>query len=210
MFAETLLNTPRIFITGTDTHVGKTYVATHLLKAHAKAGLRAVGIKPIASGCHWQAGQLVNEDALALQAHATCPLPYERVNPLAFELAVAPHIAAAPQTLSVSNLLTACQGSLAVECDRQVIEGAGGWLCPLNATETLADFAVSLDCPVLLVVGLQLGCLNHAALTYQAIQASGAPWLGWVANRLPPGMPHTEDNIEMLSELLNAAPLALL
>lgn len=210
MFPETLLNTPRIFIAGTDTHVGKTYVATRLLQAQAEAGLRTVGIKPIASGCHWQAGQLVNEDALALQIQATCPLPYSLVNPLAFELPVAPHIAAAPQALSVSGLLAACQDSFDVACDRQVIEGAGGWLCPLNATETLADFAVALACPVLLVVGLQLGCLNHAALTYQAIQASGAPWLGWVANRLPPEMPFVAENIEMLSHLLDAPPLALL
>lgn len=201
------------FITGTDTGVGKTLVAAALLEAAGARGLRTVGLKPVAAGCTQRAGEWVNEDALRLMAAATVPLPYMLVNPVALEPAIAPHVAAARAgvPLAAAPLAADCAGALAeAAADFAVVEGAGGWLVPLNATETLADVAVRLGLPVVLVVGLRLGCLNHALLTAAAIRSSGLPLAGWVGTAPGEPMPALVDNVATLRARLAAPCLGVL
>ena len=194
-----------LFITGTDTDVGKTAIATGLLSAANKAGLRTAAIKPIAAGCVYTGTGLENNDALQLQAIASHKLPYQQVNPIAREAAIAPHIAAqeSGKTLSASRLVGFCRGLTLLPLDLIVIEGAGGWRVPLNDRETLADVAREMNCPVVLVVGMRLGCLNHALLTAEAIRADGLVIAGWVANIIDPDMSRLEENIATLKRLFN-------
>ena len=194
-----------LFITGTDTDVGKTAIATGLLSAANVAGLRTAAIKPIAAGCVDTGTGLENNDALQLQAIASHKLPYQQVNPIALEAAIAPHIAAqeSGKTLSASRLVGFCRGLTLLPLDLIVIEGAGGWRVPLNDRETLADVAREMNCPVILVVGMRLGCLNHALLTAEAIRADGLLIAGWVANIIDPDMPRLEENIATLKRLFN-------
>jgi dethiobiotin synthetase len=184
------------FITGTDTGVGKTRIACGLLQAANKQSLSTLGLKPIASGCDYIDGRWRNEDAVALQKVATLSLAYEQINPIALPQAIAPHLAAKAQgmTLCVKNLLRHYQSLQPLAAQFVVVEGAGGWSVPLNATETLADFAVALKLPVILVVGIRLGCINHALLTAQAIAATHLTLAGWVANCVEPETPE-QDNI---------------
>jgi dethiobiotin synthetase len=189
------------FVTGTDTGVGKTVVTAGLLAAAGVAGLRAVGLKPVAAGGFRRDGEWVNEDALVLQATANVPLAYAEVNPVMLPEAMAPHIAAARagRALAVGSLVEAITGVLATHRpDVALIEGAGGWLCPLNDTETLADLAVALRAEVLLVAGLRLGCLNHSLLTAGAVGAAGLRLAGWIANSLDPAMPVAAENVAAL------------
>lgn len=176
----------RLFIAGTDTNVGKTYVATSLLHYYAHRGWTTLGIKPLATGATMTADGLRNEDATALQAASTMKLPYEMINPYVFELPVAPTIAAdcVGATLSSTQLLYSCESALATNPDLLIIEGVGGWAVPLNAEETMADFVALLKASVLLVVGMRLGCLNHAILTVQSMRARGITCVGWVANTI--------------------------
>lgn len=176
---------PHIFITGTDTEVGKTRISTGLMAVLQKQGLKTAGMKPIASGCDWIDGQWKNEDALAMIAQSDVVLPYATVNPFAFEPAIAPHIAAkqANVTISVSVIKQQFE-AIAKQADAVVVEGAGGWLVPLNDEKTLADLAVELNLPVVLVVAIKLGCINHALLSVEAIQQRGLKLVGWVANHL--------------------------
>lgn len=192
------------FITGTDTNVGKTFVSVQLLKKLASLGLSTIALKPIASGCLPTPHGLVNDDALALQQAATVSLPYTAVNPYAFEPPIAPHIAAAQAgvALSVENLIETLTPILNTKAEVKLIEGAGGWLLPLNAQETLADYVTSIQAQVILVVDLKLGCLNHALLTAEAIQQRGLTLAGWVANSVSEIMPHYEENLRFLSEKL--------
>jgi dethiobiotin synthetase len=197
------------FLTGTDTDVGKTLVATALLHKAQSEGLTTVGLKPVAAGAELTKEGLRNEDALALQAVSSVKLHYEQVNPYCFEPAIAPHIAAAEAgtRLTVARLEGFCRGVLLQKPDFCVIEGAGGWRVPLNNRETLADLAKSLQLPVILVVGMRLGCINHALLTAQAIQQDGLRLTGWVANTCEMSvMPRYQDNLDTLKSLL-AAPL---
>lgn len=195
------------FITGTDTGVGKTLVSQILIRRLRQNYANVVGFKPVASGCRMTPAGLRNADALALQQASTMVLPYETVNPYAFEPSIAPHLAAADTNTSI-DLASICTGIESVTADRIVVEGVGGWLVPLNARESMADLAQRLELPVVLVVGMRLGCLNHALLTAAAIQQCGLPLVGWVANQIDPDFVRCEDNISTLKARLGV-PLLL-
>jgi len=205
--------TPGLFITGTSTGVGKTLVSAAWTRALAARGHRVVGLKPIASGSTRDAsGRLRNADALALQAAASVELPYELVNPYCFEPAIAPHLAAEeariPTSLPdlVEHYFRATAGA-----ELAVVEGAGGWRVPLYPAGFLSDLPEQLGLGVVLVVGLTLGCLNHARLTLEVIKASGrCPFLGWVGNAIDPGFERPEANLTTLERLLGGPPLTLL
>jgi dethiobiotin synthetase len=200
-----------VFIAGTDTGVGKTLFSAALLLHLAAAGVRAAVCKPVAAGCRREGGRLVNADAELLAAAAPLHRPLEVVNPVALEPAIAPHIAAAEAgvALAAEALAQACRRA-GEDADFVVVEGAGGWRVPLNADQTLADLARMLGLPVVLVVGLRLGCLNHALLSAQAIRADGLELAGWVANPIDPAMPRLEENIAALEARLQAPMLARL
>lgn len=195
------------FVTGTDTDVGKTTIAAGLLRAARLAGLSTAAVKPVASGCEDGAAGLRNSDALALLAECSLPLSYAEVNPFAFAPAIAPHLAAreAGVELKVEALATAVQAVLAQQADFTLVEGAGGWRVPLGEQATLADLPIALDLPVILVVGVRLGCINHALLTAEAIARDGLRLAGWVANVLDPQTSRLDDNLRTLTERL-AAP----
>ena len=188
------------FITGTDTGVGKTSVAVALLQAAAKQGLSTAAVKPVAAGCELSSKGLLNDDALFLQQACTTALSYEHINPFALQPAIAPHFAAARENLRLDakSLVTHCQTILDLKADFTVIEGAGGWRVPLNDSETFADIAKRLKVPVILVVDIKLGCLNHALLSAEAIRADGLKLAGWVANQAS-GVDECHD--EMVADL---------
>ena len=197
---------PAYFITGTDTDVGKTTVAAGLLQAARAAGLSTAAGKPVASGCEVTPEGLRNADALALMAQCTLALSYEEVNPVAFEPAIAPHNAAreAGVALTVQALLTPMQRILRQRADFTLIEGAGGWRVPLSGQDSLSDVAQGLDLPVILVVGVRLGCISHALLTAEAIAQDGLQLAGWVANIIDPKTSRLEENLATLAERLPA------
>lgn len=197
-----------VFVTGTDTEVGKTWVSAALLAALRARGLSTAAMKPIASGSERDAnGDLRNEDALALQGAASVAMPYERVNPYAFEPPIAPHLAAADVGVRMDVASLCAQARrMATEADVVVVEGVGGWAVPLDERQSLHDLAQGLDWPVILVVGLRLGCLNHALLTAEAISHRGLRLAGWVANAIDPDFARLDDNVATLRERL-AAPL---
>lgn len=201
-----------IFVTGTSTGVGKTVVTAGLLRLLGRRGVRAVGLKPVASGSERQGpgGLLCNSDALELQAAAPVRLPYEAVNPWCFAPAIAPHLAAreAGRPILLPDM-TDWYGRVTADTDVALVEGAGGWRVPSHPGGFLSDFPESLGLDVILVVGLTLGCLNHARLTAEAIAASGRCRLaGWVANSVDPQFERRPENIETLADLLGSAPLA--
>lgn len=197
---------PAYFIAGTDTDVGKTTIAAGLLYAARQAGLSTAAGKPVASGCEQTPHGLRNADALALLAECSLPLSYDEVNPVAFEPAIAPHIAAreAGVVLSVSSLLAPMQRVLAKQADFTLIEGAGGWRVPLSGQDSLSDVARGLDLPVILVVGVRLGCISHALLTAEAIAQEGLQLAGWVANIIDSKTARLEENLATLAERLPA------
>lgn len=197
---------PAYFIAGTDTDVGKTTVAAGLLHAAQLAGLSTLGAKPVASGCSAGAKGLRNDDALALIAQSSIKLPYEQINPFAFEPAIAPHLAAreAGVILSVQALLDPMRAVLAHGADFTLIEGAGGWRVPLSDQANLSDLAIALKLPVILVVGVRLGCINHALLSAEAIARDGLQLAGWVANIVDPRTSRLEENLASLAERLPA------
>ena len=195
------------FITGTDTNVGKTYIACQLLRAAQERGCSTLGLKPLAAGAEKIAGEWRNEDAVLLHQAATIKLPYADINPFCFELAAAPHLAAKKIgiTLDAKTIAQNVRNTLdESDFDYGVIEGAGGWRVPLNNTETMADVVKLLQIPVILVVGMKLGCINHALLTTEAIKADGVTLHGWIANDLGNPMPLLEENIATLEQLLSA------
>jgi dethiobiotin synthetase len=197
-----------IFVTGTDTGVGKTRIATALLRALAGAGVRAVGMKPVAAGFEPPAN--INGDVIALRAAGNVDVPLEDCNPYAFADAVAPHLAAAAAGIDIAMpAIVAAAGRLRARADRLVVEGAGGALVPLDGTRDMLDIAVALELPVLLVVGMRLGCLSHALLTALALQRRGLVLAGWIANELPPGMALAQQNVEALAERLGCAPVVV-
>ena len=173
------------FVTGTDTGVGKTTVAVALLQAAAARGLTTAAIKPVAAGCESTPNGLRNDDALKLQAASTLAINYPQINPVALEPAIAPHFAAQRVGLGLraEQLAEHCRSVIAMGADFTVIEGAGGWRVPLNDGETFADIAIALHVPVILVVDIKLGCLNHALLSAEAIRSDGLRLAGWVANQ---------------------------
>ena len=197
---------PAYFITGTDTDVGKTTVAAGLLQAARAAGLSTAAGKPVASGCEATPEGLRNADALALMAQCTVALSYEEINPVAFEPAIAPHIAAreAGVALTVQALLKPMQRILNQQADFTLIEGAGGWRVPLSGQDSLSDVARGLGLPVILVVGVRLGCISHALLTAEAIAQDGLQLAGWVANIIDTKTSRLEENLATLAERLPA------
>ena len=199
------------FVAGTDTDAGKTLVACALLAQARAQGLTTAAVKPVAAGCEQTSEGLRNDDALQLMAQCTLPLYYEQVNPVAFEAPIAPHIAAQQlgRRLQVDPLAGFSRGVLAQGANLTVIEGAGGWRVPLNSRETLADLAKALNVPVILVVGMRLGCINHALLTVEAIARDGLPLAGWVANRIDPNMAMFEQNLATLEQRIQAPLLGV-
>lgn len=199
------------FVTGTDTDAGKTVVACGLLKSFANEGLTTAAVKPVAAGCDSTAEGLRNGDALALMSVVTQTLPYGQVNPIALAPAIAPHIAASQvnKRLSVARLAGFCRGVSMAKVDRVLIEGAGGWRVPLNERETLADLPKELNIPVILVVGMKLGCINHAILTIEAIRNDGCELAGWVANVVDKDMAELAANFASLQSYIPAPCLGL-
>jgi dethiobiotin synthetase len=198
------------FITGTDTDAGKTSIAAGLLCAAKQQQHSTLAMKPVASGCQMSVEGLRNSDALALIEQSTVQLPYSQVNPYAFAPAIAPHIAAqeAGIELSVRDLYRAAQIILQEPADFTLIEGAGGWRVPISSTEFLSDFAIALQLPVILVVGVKLGCINHAVLSAQAIVHDGLELAGWVANVVDPKCARLAENLATLQQLMPAPCLA--
>ncbi|SDC23685.1 dethiobiotin synthase [Paraburkholderia lycopersici] len=203
--------TVSLFVTGTDTEIGKTFVSAALLRGFARAGLRATALKPIAAGAYERDGVWRNEDADQLDAASTVLLPPEIRTPFLLREPAAPHIAAALEgvTLDMARIVE-CHAQACRRADAVVVEGVGGFRVPLTATADTADLAVALGLPVVLVVGMRLGCISHALLTAEAIAARGLKLAGWVANRIDPAMTFPEENIDALRERLAArygAPL---
>ena len=194
------------FIAGTDTDVGKTSIAAGLLAKARHQGQSTLAIKPVASGCETTAHGLRNADALALIAESSVQLPYAQINPFAFAPAIAPHIAAQEQGIELSSrqLAGAIQQVLAQQADFTLVEGAGGWRVPLSSRELLSDVAKAIQLPVILVVGIRLGCISHALLTAEAIQADGLTLAGWVANIIDPDTARLTENLATLTELMPA------
>ncbi|MGH8209464.1 MAG: dethiobiotin synthase, partial [Steroidobacteraceae bacterium] len=199
-----------VFITGTDTGVGKTVVAAALARRLVAQGLRVAVMKPVASGSEATSEGLRNGDALTLIAASNAPAPYERVNPYCFEPAISPHIAAEEAGVTVDlGHIRHNFDALAAASDLVVVEGAGGWLAPIGPGTSMADLAAGLKLPVLLVVGLRLGCINHALLTKLAIESQGVRLAGWVANTLDPAMARSAANLATLVRLIGVPPLAV-
>lgn len=194
------------FITGTETEIGKTTIACGLLQAARQAGLSTAAAKPVASGCERRPEGLRNSDALALLDECTLPLSYEEVNPFAFAPAIAPHLAAREVgvALSTETLIGPVRRVLERGADFTVVEGAGGWRVPLAGEESLSDLAIALGLPVILVVGVRLGCINHAVLSAEAILRDGLQLAGWVANIVDPHTSRLEENLATLAERLPA------
>lgn len=198
-------------MTGTDTGVGKTAVAAGLVHLLARQGHRVVGLKPVASGAQPTSAGLRNEDAVALAMAGSVPLPYEMTNPLCFEPAIAPHLAARDAGTSISiDALERWYTSATVDAEIAIVEGAGGWRVPLHPAGFLSDLPERLGLGVILVVGLRLGCLNHARLTLEAIAASHrCPFIGWIGNHIDDGFARAEENLDSLAVILGAPPLAV-
>lgn len=191
------------FITGTDTNIGKTWSSLALMRALQLQGNRVVGMKPVSAGCDWLQGGWKNQDALLLQQFASHALDYQYINPYAFERPVSPHIACGETDVDLSVILTKFEYLLA-RSDVVLVEGAGGWLSPLSKSWDNAYLAKALQLPVILVVGLRLGCINHARLTYQAIQQSGLPIAGWLAVKIDETMQSCQANLDYLHDCLDA------
>ena len=202
----------KFFITGTDTGIGKTYVSVALLRKFNNEGFSTFGMKPIASGCQQINHKLCNEDALAFQKASSIKKAYEYVNPFAFEPPIAPHIAAQlkNQYFSKYEVVEIINQTFKVPADIFIVEGVGGWFVPLNENELMSDVVKLLNIPVVLVVGIRLGCLNHALLTVAAIEQAKIPLAGWVANCLQPDMPVLVENIKTLKDRINAPCWAVL
>lgn len=193
------------FVAGTDTEVGKTYVSCQLLKQWKQQGFQTQAIKAISAGAELTDDGWRNEDGEALQAAMTLSLPYEQVNPILLPDPVSPNITAAwhQQTLTVDGIVEHIKACIDPSADKVIIEGAGGWFCPISTDKTLADVAIALNIPVILVVGMRLGCLNHAILTATQIQQANVPCMGWYANQLQPDMLAFDENIETLKQHLS-------
>jgi dethiobiotin synthetase len=198
------------FVTGTDTDAGKTYISTLLLRHFAAQGKRVIGMKPIASGATLLNGAWQQDDVQQLMQASNVQTPTALVNPYCFAPAIAPHIAAtqAGVEVQIAPIQQALQ-QLRQQADIVVVEGAGGWLVPINAQQNMADLAQALAIPVILVVGMRLGCINHALLSVQSIQHSGLPLLGWIANCRDAQMPELQANIDSLRKRIKAPCLAV-
>ncbi len=194
------------FVAGTDTGVGKTLVSCGLLEAFKRTGVPALGLKPVAAGADETPMGLRNEDAVMLAAASSVSPPYELINPVCLREPASPHIAAALEgrRLSADRIAGMCRGAAATHRGVLLVEGAGGWRVPISERETMADVARVLGHSVILVVGMRLGCLNHALLSAEAIGRDGLVLAGWVANVIDPEMAHLEANIATLVRMLPA------
>lgn len=202
----------KIFMTGTDTSVGKTYASVALLKKFNAIGRRTVGLKPIASGCQESNGKFYSDDALALQGASSVKRDYDCVNAFAFAKPIAPHLAAraANTVLEKHKILEKINEALETPADVFVVEGAGGWLVPINDYELSSDMVKALNIPVILVVAIKLGCLNHALLTVRAIHQEKIPLLGWIANCTDPTVEVVSENIATLKNWIPSPCLGTL
>lgn len=198
------------FITGTDTDSGKTLITLGLMHRLQSRGLQVAGLKPVAAGAEQTADGLRNGDALQLQAQASRPAAYGVVNPYCYQPPIAPHLAAERIRQNVDfSMISRCYAQLAATAERVLVEGAGGWLVPLGAGRTMADLAVALNLPVILVVGLRLGCINHALLSVESIRARGLTLAGWVGNQIDPSMAEFDANIDTLRNWLESPCLGV-
>lgn len=198
------------FVTGTDTGVGKTHVACKLIAAYVAQGYKVIGMKPVAAGCELVDGVWVNEDVLKLEAVSNVQAPRELINPYSFKEAIAPHIAAEKVGVEINiEVIQQAFNKLKDIADIVIVEGAGGFLVPLNATQSMADLAVTLNIPVILVVNMKLGCINHSLLTVEAIQARNLTLHGWVANRLDQNMHALAENEVALAQRIQAPKLVI-
>jgi dethiobiotin synthetase len=209
-FARGGTKVPRLFVTGTDTGVGKTRIATALCLAFVAAGRRVTGMKPVASGCVSTPDGLRNDDALALKAAMNVRADYADVNPYAFEPAIAPHIAAKEAGRCIDfEVLERSYERLCLQSEVTIVEGAGGWLAPLDDVRTFAELAVRWRLDVVLVVGLRLGCLNHALLTVESIHRLGLKLAGWVGNSVEAEFPRRDANVQTLRARIDAPCLGV-
>lgn len=198
------------FIAGTDTGVGKTLIASALIHHFAQAGWRAAGMKPVAAGCERVGAHLLSEDVVSLRAAGNVDIPLEVVNPYAFAPPLAPHIAAEADGVRIElNNIHEAFKKAADAVDILVVEGVGGFRVPLNDQEDTADLASRLGLPVILVVGMRLGCLNHALLTVESIAAHGLKLAGWVANCIDPAMEAQKENLSILDKRISAPCLGV-
>lgn len=196
------------FVTGTDTGVGKTTVTVRLMQQLVAQGITVIGMKPVASGCEWLDGRWQNEDVRQLTAASNVKAPPELINPYCFEPAIAPHIAAAQAGVAIDlNIILEAYKQLTTLADVVIVEGAGGLLVPLSSSQTMADLILALDIPALMVVGMRLGCINHALLTAQVLKQRGIDFCGWVANSIDPQMSMPEENLQTLIQSLQQPPL---
>lgn len=203
--------TQSYFIIGTDTNVGKTYIASALVRHFVSLGFKTAGMKPVASGCELNPqGELINEDAQALINASNVSAPLNLVNPYRFAPAIAPHIAATQAGIAIDfHTIAHAYTQLKNLSEVVIVEGAGGFFVPLNDTQTLADLAVQLNLPIILVVGMRLGCINHALLTVEALQARGLTLAGWVANQIEPHFEMFEENLDSLKMRIVAPCLSV-
>lgn len=208
--SDSLLNVQGLFVCGTDTGVGKTLIASAFVHGYRLAGKPAVGMKPVASGCTIENNGIQNEDVMLLTAASQMSISPDQINCYQFLPAIAPHIAAqeAGVVIDLQTILTQYQ-SLSARFSPVVVEGAGGFLVPLSNTLSFADVAVALNLPVILVVGMRLGCINHALLTVEAIQQRDLTLAGWVANTIEPDMPRFQDNLVTLQQRIPAQCLGV-
>jgi dethiobiotin synthetase len=197
------------FITGTDTNAGKTWATIALMRYFKNQGKSVAGMKPVASGCLMQDGQLKNEDALLIQENASLPIDYDLINPYAYELPISPHIAGVKNPVKLDQLVAKFE-LLKTLADIVVVEGAGGWYTPLNDREANSDLAKALALPVILVVAIRLGCINHAILTYQAIAQSGLNCAGWIAVCSDPELSSRDEAILTITAKLDTPLLGVL
>jgi dethiobiotin synthetase len=197
------------FVTGTDTGVGKTWITVGLILALRGQGLTVAGMKPVATDCYQTPAGLRNEDAVKILAHTSQPFPYEWINVYSFEPAIAPHLAAREQGIEMTvEAILAAHKRVADRAELMVVEGVGGSRVPLNERQGVWDLARHLEYPVILVVGLRLGCINHAVLTAEAIRTDGLDLAGWVSNQIDPNYPRLEATLDTLRARLQAPMLA--
>lgn len=198
----------KVFITGTDTSIGKTYISRLLLRNWNDQGLRTIGLKPVSSGCEWIDGQYINRDAHILQHTANMPLTYRQVNPYCFNLGTSPHIAAKKEGigLNVQGISTHIQRIAKTPHDRMIVEGVGGLMVPLNKTELQLDLIKALNFPVVFVIGLKLGCLNHTLLSMALLKANQITINGWIINHTDPYMICVSEYIVTLKHYLRGIP----
>lgn len=197
------------FITGTDTNIGKTWSTVSLMRALQMRGAIVNGMKPVAAGCDWREGGWRNSDALLLQQYASRAWDYQEINPYAFPMPVSPHIACGDTDVRLEVILRACR-NIGARSDYLLVEGAGGWFSPLCREWDNAHLAAALRLPVIFVVGMRLGCINHALLTYRAIQRSECELAGWLAVRIDKEMPEFQANLDFLQQVIGAPLLGVL